>query len=397
MMKNLHLNRSNEIYSESSNENEKSNSNYLLNTKKVKKKSKREFEKNSHNLNDTIMNNGLKKCEKKAFNVIEKGKKRFKRLAVKKKCNSNVKLQDNANFISNKICILNNENKNGHITSNNNLNDVKIIKNKYCSKKTKIDKMENDTSSKKNEINVKNNDNNNKVSDKNYEKNTLKKIKNKKISDNHTNSSKIENQVFDISHHIYNILNILNLPKSDILKRTNKRFAETFLYLTNGYNVDIEKIFKGSMYKRKYKNNSVIKITGIQINSLCKHHLLPFQGICTIEYVPNKYIMGLSKFSRIVDAFSRRLQLQEDLTNDICNILRKYLKPLNLQVTIVAKHLCINMRGVKEHNSTTVTQVCCKLKNNKYTSKSYINNCFKKENDISNYDSINKMNYDENY
>ncbi|GAW83616.1 GTP cyclohydrolase I [Plasmodium gonderi] len=187
--------------------------------------------------------------------------------------------------------------------------------------------------------------------------------------------TKKEEQILDISKNIYNILQLLKIPPNDILKRTSRRFAETFLYLTNGYNMNIEKIIKKSLYKRKYKNNSSIKITGIHIYSLCKHHLLPFEGICNIEYMPNKYIMGLSKFSRIIDVFSRRLQLQEDLTNSICDALKKYLKPKNINVNIVAKHLCINMRGVKEHDATTITNVYYELKNNKYVKCVDKHNC----------------------
>ncbi|SBT82570.1 GTP cyclohydrolase I, putative [Plasmodium ovale] len=200
-------------------------------------------------------------------------------------------------------------------------------------------------------------------------------------------STNAEKQIVGIGKSMKNILNISKLPKRDILKRTHRRFAETFLYLTNGYNMDIEKIIKRSLYKRKYENNSVIKITDIHIYSLCKHHLLPFEGICNIEYKPDKYIMGLSKFSRIIDVFARRLQLQEDLTNDICNALKKYLKPLNLQVTIIAKHLCINMRGVKEHDASTVTHAYYEFKKRKKPLKNgNSSNPYEKEENPVNYD-----------
>ncbi|CRH02662.1 GTP cyclohydrolase I, putative [Plasmodium relictum] len=374
MIKNINLHKSQEIYDENNKKYEKDDPNFLLSTKKFRKNNKRGLEKKKHSINNVIMNNCFKKYKKKVLYATEKKKKKY---------DSNNKFQDSENLINDKISSLVNENEIKKITSNNkyknnnnNLSDMKKIKNGQYSKKKKINKIEDNILIKKNKAN------------KNIEKNILKKIKNKKNCNNNK-SSKIENQVLGISQNIYNILNILNLPKSDILKRTNQRFAESFLYLTNGYNVDIEKLFKGSMYKRKYRNNSTIKITGIQIYSLCKHHLLPFQGVCTIEYIPNRYILGLSKFSRIVDAFSRRLQLQEDLTNDICNILKKYLKPLHVQVTIVAEHLCISMRGVKEHNSTTITHARNELKNNKYINNSYIDNCFQKENDISMHDDIN--------
>ncbi|CAD2104985.1 GTP cyclohydrolase I, putative [Plasmodium vinckei lentum] len=179
----------------------------------------------------------------------------------------------------------------------------------------------------------------------------------------------LEKQTNQISINILNILKASNIPNCDILKRTNKRFAKAFLYLTEGYNMSVKNIIKKSIYKRKYKNNSLIKIKDIHVYSLCKHHLLPFEGLCDIEYNPDKYIMGLSKFSRVTDIYARRLQLQEDLTNDICNALKKYLKPLYIKVTIKAKHLCINMRGVKEHDAMTVTHAS-------YVSKRGTN-CFK--------------------
>ncbi|SBT00832.1 GTP cyclohydrolase I, putative [Plasmodium malariae] len=194
-----------------------------------------------------------------------------------------------------------------------------------------------------------------------------------------SNPEIVKKQISDISNNIYNILLASNIPKNDILKRTYRRFAKTFLFLTEGYIADIEKLIEKSIYKRKYKNKSVIKITSIRVYSLCKHHLLPFEGNCDIEYVPNKYILGLSKFSRIVDVFSRRLQLQEDLTNDICSALKKYLKPLSIHVTIVAKHMCVSMRGVKEHDARTVTQAYYQSKNSTNVKNVNINNSAKKE------------------
>ncbi|CAA9991027.1 GTP cyclohydrolase I [Plasmodium knowlesi strain H] len=175
--------------------------------------------------------------------------------------------------------------------------------------------------------------------------------------------TKKDEQIADISRSIKKILRSSKVPPKDILKKTGRRFSDTFLYLTKGYHMSVEKVIKKSLYKRNYKNNSVIKISGIHIYSLCKHHLLPFEGECTIEYIPNKYIMGLSKFSRVIDIFARRLQLQEDLTNDICNALGKYLKPKYLHVNLVARHLCINMRGVKEHDATTITNAYYEVKN----------------------------------
>lgn len=193
---------------------------------------------------------------------------------------------------------------------------------------------------------------------KNKKANQKRKIKKK--------HSERKRQVLKISKSVKKILNVLNLPKSEILGETPIRMAKVFLYLLNGYNADIKQLIKGALYERKYENYTIVKLTGMNVYSLCKHHLLPFQGRCTIEYKPNKYILGLSKFSRIIDVYSKRLQLQEDLTNDICEILKKHLKPLYVIVTITAKHMCVSMRGVKQHNSETVTQAFCEWKNNKY-------------------------------
>ncbi|CXJ22315.1 GTP cyclohydrolase I, putative [Plasmodium berghei] len=242
-------------------------------------------------------------------------------------------------------------------------------------------------------------DNPNSINNKNCDdenNNILKKnnkiIKGERIDKNNNENSNLiiknlEKQTDQISINILNILKASNIPNCDILKRTNKRFAKAFLYLTEGYNMNVKNIIKKSIYKRKYKNNTLIKIKDIHVYSLCKHHLLPFEGLCDIEYNPDKYIMGLSKFSRVTDIYARRLQLQEDLTNDICNALKKYLKPLYIKVTIKAKHLCINMRGVKEHDAMTVTHASYVSKQNVSCFKENINSS---KNEISKSDTHNK-------
>nr|AAL93187.1 GTP cyclohydrolase I [Plasmodium yoelii nigeriensis] len=232
-------------------------------------------------------------------------------------------------------------------------------------------------------------DNPKSINNKNVDDEGKKIIKRERIDKNNKEDNNfiiddLEKQTDKISMNILNILKASNIPNCDILKRTNNRFAKAFLYLTEGYKMSVKNVIKKSIYKRKYKNNTLIKIKDIHVYSLCKHHLLPFEGLCDIEYNPDKYIMGLSKFSRITDIYARRLQLQEDLTNDICNALKKYLKPLYIKVTIKAKHLCINMRGVKEHDAMTVTHAS-------YVSKKNVS-CFKEninlsKNEISKSDS----------
>ncbi|EUD69092.1 GTP cyclohydrolase I [Plasmodium inui San Antonio 1] len=195
------------------------------------------------------------------------------------------------------------------------------------------------------------------------EKDGTKKQERKRAQKKAQKRAQKQAQIADIRKSINNILRSSNVPPKEILKRTSRRFSDTFLYLTKGYHMNVGKVIRKSLYKRNYKNSSLIKISGIHIYSLCKHHLLPFEGECTIEYVPNRYIMGLSKFARVIDIFARRLQLQEDLTNDICNALGRYLKPKYIHVNVVARHLCINMRGVKEHDATTVTNAYYGVKN----------------------------------
>ncbi|KYN98043.1 GTP cyclohydrolase I [Plasmodium gaboni] len=324
-------------------------------------------EKLKNSISKMYINNNNRKTfndsEKEDLVVIEEKnnkKKKKKHMINTFEQDSNDNMNDNKRlgsfFKINDKCESINENMNN--INKESPNDCILFENINKKEYFRETKEENNDSNKSNDIE--------KINCINVKKKTIKKNKkkiNNKIINNNNKTSKsneIEEQIINISKHIYKILNISKLPNCDILKRTNKRYAETFLYLTNGYNMDIEQIIKRSLYKRMYKNNSIIKVTGIHIYSLCKHHLLPFEGTCDIEYIPKKYIIGLSKFSRIVDVFSRRLQLQEDLTNDICNALKKYLKPLYIKVSIVAKHLCINMRGVKEHDAKTITHASYK-------------------------------------
>ncbi|CDO65516.1 GTP cyclohydrolase I [Plasmodium reichenowi] len=363
MYKYMSINKSDKIYETHNMEEKKKKSNNnnfsgLLNNE-IDDNNKKEKLKNSISKMYSNHKNreNFNECEKEDLVVIEEkdnNKKKKKNMTNTFEQDNNYNMNDNKRlgsfFKINDKCESINENINN--INKQPLKDSILFDNINEKEYFNETKEENKEGNKSNDIE--------KINCIKVKKKTLKKNKKKinKIINNKNKISKsndIEEQIINISKHIYKILNISKLPKCDILKRTNRRYAETFLYLTNGYNLDIEEIIKRSLYKRMYKNNSIIKVTGIHIYSLCKHHLLPFEGTCDIEYIPNKYIIGLSKFSRIVDVFSRRLQLQEDLTNDICNALKKYLKPLYIKVSIVAKHLCINMRGVKEHDAKTIT------------------------------------------
>ncbi len=137
------------------------------------------------------------------------------------------------------------------------------------------------------------------------------------------------------------------------LLKTPERAAKAMLYLTQGYKQDAEKILRGAMFKEDYDDMVIIK--SIELYSLCEHHMLPFFGKAHIAYIPNGYIVGLSKIPRVVDVFARRLQVQERLTHDILECINNTLKPKGVAVVIEASHMCMMMRGVQKQNSVTTT------------------------------------------
>ncbi|MBK9732027.1 MAG: GTP cyclohydrolase I FolE [Chitinophagaceae bacterium] len=137
------------------------------------------------------------------------------------------------------------------------------------------------------------------------------------------------------------------------LEKTPMRAAKAMQFLTHGYQLDPEAILKSAMFKEQYSEMVIVK--DIEMYSMCEHHLLPFFGRAHIAYIPNGYIVGLSKLGRIVDAFSRRLQVQERLTHEILNCIQNTLNPIGVAVVIEAKHLCMMMRGVQKQNSVATT------------------------------------------
>ena len=155
------------------------------------------------------------------------------------------------------------------------------------------------------------------------------------------------------SHYKEVIENIGENPTREGLLKTPERAAKAIQFLTQGYDQNPEDILKSAMFSEKYDEMVIVK--DIEFYSLCEHHMLPFFGKCHIAYIPNGHIVGLSKFPRMVDAFSRRLQVQERLTDQIRDCLHETLIPQGVAVCIEAQHLCMQMRGVQKQNSITTT------------------------------------------
>lgn len=137
------------------------------------------------------------------------------------------------------------------------------------------------------------------------------------------------------------------------LIKTPVRAAKAMQFLTQGYDLDPAEILRSAMFEEDYSQMVIVK--DIELYSLCEHHLLPFFGKAHVAYIPNGHIVGLSKIPRVVDAFSRRLQVQERLTNEIRDCIQNTLDPLGVAVVIECSHLCMQMRGVQKQNSVTTT------------------------------------------
>ena len=142
-------------------------------------------------------------------------------------------------------------------------------------------------------------------------------------------------------------------PVREGLAKTPERVAKALQFLTSGYTQDAAKILRGAMFKEDYSEMVIVK--DIELYSMCEHHILPFFGKAHIAYIPNGYIVGLSKIPRIVDVFARRLQVQERLTQQILDSIQDTLQPLGVAVVIEARHMCMMMRGVQKQNSATTT------------------------------------------
>lgn len=156
---------------------------------------------------------------------------------------------------------------------------------------------------------------------------------------------------------IENYRSALNLlgedPEREGLQKTPERVAKAMQYMTQGYQMDAKAILESAKFHEDVSEMVIVK--DIELYSMCEHHMLPFFGKAHIAYIPNGYITGLSKLARVVDVYSRRLQVQERLTTQILEAIKDSLNPMGVAVVVEAQHLCMMMRGVQKQNSVTTT------------------------------------------
>ena len=158
----------------------------------------------------------------------------------------------------------------------------------------------------------------------------------------------------ELSEHYRNIISMLGEDSNrEGLVKTPERIAKAMQYLTYGYTMNANEILESALFREDVSEMVIVK--DIELYSMCEHHMLPFYGKAHIAYIPNGYITGLSKIARVVDVFSRRLQVQERLTTQILESIKQSLNPLGVAVVIEASHLCMMMRGVSKQNSVTTT------------------------------------------
>ena len=163
-----------------------------------------------------------------------------------------------------------------------------------------------------------------------------------------------EDKVRELASHYREILRILGEdPDREGLIKTPERVGKAMQFLTHGYLLDPKEILLSARFRENYRQMVIVK--DIEIYSMCEHHMIPFFGKAHVAYIPDEYITGLSKIARVVDAYARRLQVQERLTTQIKQAIQDTLKPLGVAVVIEAQHMCMSMRGIQKQNSVTTT------------------------------------------
>lgn len=197
------------------------------------------------------------------------------------------------------------------------------------------------------------------------------------LNDGNNGYSKIERYddetTEELSTHYSHVLELLGEDvKREGLEKTPLRVAKAMQFLTQGYNMDPESIIKSAMFREDYQQMVIVK--DIELYSMCEHHMLPFFGKAHVAYIPRHHITGLSKIARVVEAFARRLQVQERLTTQVKECIQKTLNPLGVAVVIEAQHMCMQMRGVqKQHSVTTTSDFTGAFLNNQATREEFFN------------------------
>ncbi len=176
----------------------------------------------------------------------------------------------------------------------------------------------------------------------------------------------------ELSRNYYNVLKLIGEDtEREGLQKTPLRVAKAMQFLTQGYGMDPEEIIKSAMFKEDYRQMVVVK--DIEMYSMCEHHMLPFFGKAHVAYIPRHHITGLSKIARVVEAYARRLQVQERLTTQIKDCIQNTLNPLGVAVVIEAQHMCMQMRGVqKQHSVTTTSDFTGAFMKNKATREEFM-------------------------
>jgi GTP cyclohydrolase IA len=175
-----------------------------------------------------------------------------------------------------------------------------------------------------------------------------------------------------IAFHVKEILKALGEdPERDGLLSTPERSEKALRYLTSGYSVDVQQVVNGALFDVKY--DEVVIVRDIEFFSLCEHHLLPFFGKMHVAYLPNQKVIGLSKIPRLVDAFARRLQIQERLTQQIAETIQELVSPVGVGVICEARHFCMMMRGVeKQHSGAITSAMLGAFRDNKETRNEFL-------------------------